>query len=251
MSTTSALSTIHGIPVKHTDDGPRVPHVEVAKLLGYPRADAFTKLVEAHAEKLSEFGVLALEAKTSTIKGGRPTSIYLLNQKQVLFLCAKSDQPIAFEVTSQMVRLFDEALRTGGVGRAKAWIERLLSPAKADWNIMFETPLVKALCCLDGYIYDTGRQPAYLKSTYAKIYSTILGSAAWEEMGRRANDPEFLYARKHQQFRTDGPREAFRNQLEIVTVLANQSRSKSDFWARMDRQYGSGLLQLELGTAAE
>lgn len=235
---------IQGMPVVVVDGEPRLSHVDVAKVLGYVRSKDLVKLIDAHRARLESFGILPLAG--AKIEGrGRPGKIYLLSQKQTLFLCARSDQEIAQDVTVQMVHVFDEALRTRR-GPVASIFHRLLAPAPTEWDLMFTPELVKALVVLDRQTWDGGSHPRYLRSTYNKIYDMVVGSEVWAEMARRAQDPAFLHARKHQQL-APGPRQAFRGELEFVRLLADQSRTKDEFWARMERRYGDGTLQLTLG----
>jgi hypothetical protein len=230
-----------------TGDEPRISHVDVAKRLGYARSNEFLRLVRDHKKKLSSFGVITSNPQTSSKVGGRPSEILYLNRKQVLYLCAKSEQDLAVEVTIQMVHAFDAALSAKPPSRTAEFVHRLLLPVPTEWDQMFSSELVRSLIILDGHTWNGGPQPRYLRSTYSKIYDLVVGSELWEEMGRRAADAEFLRARKHQQLQP-GPRAAFRAELEVVRALADQSRSKEEFWSRMDRRYGSGILQLGFGS---
>jgi len=245
----SSEMVIQGMPVVHLEGEPRVSHVELARRLGYERPDALVKLIEEYRTKLEGFDLIASEAEKSGGRG-RPRVSYYLTRKQVLFLCAKSNQDLATEVTIQMVHVFDEALRTKAPGPVVSFVHRLLAPAPTEWDEMFSDDLVKSLVVLDRQTWTGGLHPRYLRSTYAKLYDMIVGSEVWAEMGRRADDPAFMHARKHQQLQP-GPRQAFRLELEFVRLLADQSRTKEEFWSRMERRYGTGSLQLALGEAFE
>jgi hypothetical protein len=230
-----------------TGDEPRISHVDLAKKLGYARSSDLLRIIREHYKKLSNFGVIHSNPQTPSKLGGRPLELLYLNRKQVLYLCAKSEHDLAVEVTIQMVHVFDSALSAKTPSRSAEFVHRLLLPVPTEWDQMFSAELVRSLIILDGHTWNGGPQPRYLRSTYAKIYDLVVGSELWEEMGRRAADAEFLRARKHQQLQP-GPRAAFRAELEVVRALADQSRSKEEFWARMDRRYGSGILQLGFGS---
>ncbi len=104
------LQTFDAISITMINDEPRVRDLDLGVALGFARPAKIRELVERYSEKLSEFGVLPTVGKTSGALGGRPTTEFFLNRKQALFLCAKSETELAFEVTAAMVRLFDAAL---------------------------------------------------------------------------------------------------------------------------------------------
>lgn len=241
----SGAMVVMGMPLVYVEKEPRVSHVELAKRLGYERSNDVAELILRHQARLESLDILPVCAAKSQGRG-RPGKNYLLNQKQALYLCAKSEQPLAQDVTIQMVRVFDEALRTRAPSGIAQVFHRLLAPAPTEWDEMFTDDLVRSLVALDRQTWIGGAHPRYLRSTYAKIYDLVVGSDVWAEMGRRQDDPAFLHARKHQQLQP-GPRQAFRGELEFVRLLADQSRTKDEFWARMDRRYGNGTLQFSFG----
>jgi len=59
---------------------------------------------------LERFGEVRRTARRTSPKGGSPTEEYLLNQKQCLYLCTKSDAAHAVEITLAMVEVFDAYL---------------------------------------------------------------------------------------------------------------------------------------------
>lgn len=150
-----------------------------------------------------------------------------------------------------IVAMIDEATgfqRVRADGALAAIFNRFFGPKPAPWEQMFSSALVNSLCKLDGVKWSGGRHPSYLKSTNKKIYEMVCGSEIFAEMRRR--NPLAHFGSNHHQLMSEEAREAFREQLTIVQVIADQSRSKNDFWRRMERQYGTGLLQLELGELA-
>jgi len=122
--------------------------------------------------------------------------------------------------------------------------DRLLRPAPAPWERMFQHSLIVALCKLDRVDWEGGRHPRHLASTQKRIYDMLVSPEVGAELRRR--NPQPHHGSNHHQILTDDAKENFRQQLAIVEVIANQSHSKADFWARMERQYGSGLLQLSI-----
>lgn len=136
---------------------------------------------------------------------------------------------------------YEQHREQGALGRL---FDRIFRKTIAPWERMFDDDLIRALCKLDGVEWSGGRHPRHLGSTQEKIYSMILGSDVGLEMQRR--NPLPCRGRNHHQTLAKEAQSDLRIQLSFVTVIANQSQSKSDFWARMDRQYGDGFLQTEL-----
>jgi hypothetical protein len=129
----------------------------------------------------------------------------------------------------------------GALGRL---FSRIFRGTPAPWERMFQDPLIVALCKLDGITWTGGRHPRHLASTQEKIYSMILGSDVGAEMQRR--NPQPARGKNHHQTLVTEAQQDLRLQLAIVESIANQSRDKSDFWNRMERQYRRGFLQLDL-----
>lgn len=125
------LQTFDAISITMINDEPRVRDLDLGTALGFARPAKIRELVERYSEKLNEFGVLPTVGKTSGAQGGRPTTEYFLNRKQALFLCAKSETDLAFEVTAAMVRLFDSALEGPKVDMPKSLPEALRKYADA------------------------------------------------------------------------------------------------------------------------
>jgi phage antirepressor YoqD-like protein len=128
-----ASQTFAGLSLTVLNGEPRVRDVDVGVALGFTRPTKVRELVARYEEKLKEFGVLPTIRKTLP-GGGRPADEYFLNRPQALFLCAKSETTLAFEVTAQMVRLFDEALDgpKSGIVRAPQDLEEALVLALAQ-----------------------------------------------------------------------------------------------------------------------
>lgn len=147
-----------------------------------------------------------------------------------------------------IIALIDEATghqsqrQQGALGRL---FDLMFRRELAPWRRMFKDSLILALCKLDDIRWTPGdRQPGHLGSTQEKIYNDILGTEAAKEMQRRNPSPR--HRKNHHQTLSAPVQEYVRAQLDIVEVIANQSRDKEDFWTRMDRQYRGGYLQLDL-----
>lgn len=146
-----------------------------------------------------------------------------------------------------IVALIDEASGYQSVrkeGVLAALFARVFPVKPQPWDAMFQPSLVKALASLDGYVWNGGPHPRHLASTNKKIYVGFLGGEVAAELRRRNPDARFGH-NLHQDL-SDDVRDAFRSHLDLVEVVAKQSRSKNDFWNRMERQFGGAMLQLDL-----
>lgn len=89
---------------------PRVQDLRLAEALGFDRPRKIRELIERWREALERFGVIPPHrgAKPGAgTRGGRPEQGFLLNKKQALFLCTKSETAAATEVTIALVEVFD------------------------------------------------------------------------------------------------------------------------------------------------
>lgn len=151
-----------------------------------------------------------------------------------------------------IVSLVDEATeyqKTRRFGALQDLFDRIFRKESVDWDRMFEPSLVIALCKLDGYQWEGGAHPGYLKSTLKKIYDFLLGTETAAEMKVRNPDPR--HGQNHHQTLQPEVRDYVRAELKIVEVIANQSGSKVDFWKRMSLHYKKQPYQLGFDEAAE
>lgn len=111
---------------------PRVLDIELAEHLGFADPRMIRRLIDRHRDPLSQFGSISVTATENTdpLGRGRPGKSYLLNRKQALYLCTKSETPRAAEVTIQMVEVFD------------AWMQKRQAPMPLhlaqDWTLRLE-----------------------------------------------------------------------------------------------------------------
>lgn len=92
------------------DGTPRILDLRLAELLGFARPRAIREIIFRHHHELERFGEIRRAVRRNPGAIGRPVDGYLLNRKQALYLCAKSETPRAAEVTIQMVEVFDQFL---------------------------------------------------------------------------------------------------------------------------------------------
>jgi hypothetical protein len=111
----------------------------------------------------------------------------------------------------------------------------LLLDSAQPWDLMWPADFVVAVCKLHGEDYTGGPQPRHLSSTYDRIYRLILGDEVVDELKRRNPEPSF--GSNHHQWLTPEARETVRKQIPYITLLAEQSFSKGEFWARLANRY--------------
>lgn len=265
MSNSIVVQTAAGLRGHQSDDGQvRVLDLDVATVLGYARPRDIRKLIRRIIEEglLSGIHTRATVARVER-KGRGAVDIeateYLLTIRESLFIAAKSETK---EANAGTLRLIDEYLalqklvgelivsQAGVIGIAKGMLERLLRPTPEAWRECFEEEFIADICKLYRQPYAGRRDelgkpipdPRFLGSVQKKIYKTVVGSAAYLEMKKRADEAN---VRLHQTLQSD-PNAYFRDQLKIVHAIVRQSQNSADFWHRMLRQYRGGGLQLLL-----
>ncbi len=149
-----------------------------------------------------------------------------------------------------IVALVDEATgyRAQLVAQNKAFVYRaLLQESMSEWSLMWPAEFVDAICRLHGKRYTGGAQPAWLASTYEKIYRIILGDDAVDEMQRR--NPEPKHGTNHHQWLTPEARAVVAGQVGVVTMAAVMAAqygglgAKERFWASLEHRYRERWLQ--------
>ena len=93
--------------IQAVGDEPRVSDERLAEVLGFDRPRKIRELIERHLQALERFGSVCPTVGQTSAKGGRPGKAYRLNRRQALYLCTKSEAPLATEATIEMVEVFD------------------------------------------------------------------------------------------------------------------------------------------------
>ena len=107
------------IQLIHKNNEPLISHVEIA-LRTFNDEDSVKKLIEKYKTELDTFGVTGFQILKPESKGGRPKTIYYLNEPQLSFLimCMRNNE-FVIKFKLQTIKSFFEA---------KAWIkDRLIS----------------------------------------------------------------------------------------------------------------------------
>ncbi|MFG1260021.1 hypothetical protein V5F79_22095 [Xanthobacter flavus] len=98
------LITVSDLEVR--DGEPKVEDIRLAKALGFANIHDIRTLIRRHMEALKAFGEVSVMQRKPGAKGGRPSTVFYLNEEQAIFITAKSDTPKAAEITVEMVRVF-------------------------------------------------------------------------------------------------------------------------------------------------
>lgn len=240
-----------GFAIEIANDGvARILDVELGERLGFERPTDIRYLIARYKSKI---GFLHTVRRTSSDEAGRgrPSKEYWLTERQALFITARSQTDKAADVTLALVDAFlaarEQLQRTqrSQSGIIKRLVEAFLLPKPVEeWEGMFGRSLIRALCALHGERYEGGAHPRHLASTNRKIYDLIFSTEIGTELKARNPTPHF--GSNHHQHLTPEAREYLAAQLQIVEAIAHQSADKDDFWRRLERHYGGGMLQLPL-----
>jgi|GEM_PF-3877653 len=237
----------------------RIRDIELASRLGYDQPRDIRKLISRMVEtgELSGFHMRATVAriqigpKTRPIRPERTEVVdeYWLDRIEALLVVMRSDAPHAVPMRRVIADVFHKVLlqyeeSKTALRRLPAHIERwFLSPSALDFQSLWPDSLVRELERLHGREWAGGRHPHHMKSTYPAIYKMLMSSPVAAKMMSNNPDRDRL---RHHQFITPEARPFVVAQLGIVESIARGSASKSDFWHRMEREYGGGYLQLLL-----
>lgn len=231
-----------GILIVQVDGEPRVLDVDVGRHMDMARPEDIRRTIEKYAEDLSDFGILARRAKNHGGGRGRPTTEYLLNEDQALFIAGRSDTTRGRETYKALVKLFG-AVRRGELVFRKSEIP-LFASEPCTHDAMWGDQFVVAMCRLYGQPYTPERFPRWLISPISILYKVVFGAKAYAEL-KRLNPYENNSTRHHQWLATEA-RNRLRNHVGSITITALVADSVNDFWERIRSSYGTAPLQLRI-----
>jgi hypothetical protein len=241
---------VHGFD----DEERRVLDVELAKRLGFERPRKIRELIERlkkDGELPSVFsrptvGRQRTGAKTADGKPAYreyPVTEYWLKMDEALFVTAKSETKTANALLWAIIHVFLAAKEAYEREQNIPWLARqVLALTSCEWDLMWPRDFVRAMCKLHGELWDGGAQPAWLASTYERIYKTLLGADVYRILKERNPDPKF--GANHHQFLQPVARERLRGAIPSITTIAETVGSKEEFWAKFDHKFGRKMLQL-------
>lgn len=102
----TTLSTLKIDDLEIIHDEPRIADLKLAKALGYKKQYDIRPLIDRNISALNNFGEVFRTCGKPQKEGGRPTETVHLNEKQALYIIAKSNTPTAAEMTVAMVEVF-------------------------------------------------------------------------------------------------------------------------------------------------
>jgi len=250
---------VDGFAMQREPDGAfRIRDIELAERLGYDRPRKIRELIS----RMCEQGLLPGVMRRPTVGRGKlrgkvheeiVVDEYWLDRVEALLVVMKSETPEANRWCRLIATVFDKVLQQyeeskSALRRLPKHLERwFLSPTALDFESLWPDSLVRELERLHGREWCGGRHPHHMKSTYPAIYRYVMSSTVAAKMMASNPDREKL---RHHQFITPEARPYVVSQLGIIEAIARTSASKADFWSRMDREYGGGLLQLALPEAS-
>ena len=239
-----------------TDGEFRIRDIDLAERLGYDQPRTIRRLIKS----MVDTGELAgIQCRSVTDRqpvgpkgrGERTFTVdeYWLDRIESLLIVMRSDAPNAIPMRRVIADVFHKVLlqyeqsRTA-LRRLPAHIERwFLAPKALDFQALWPDSLIRELERLHGREWTGGRHPHHMKSTYPAIYKLVMSSPVAAKMMAGNPDRDRL---RHHQFITPEARPFVVAQLGVIEAIARGSVSKADFWARMDREFGGGYLQLSL-----
>jgi hypothetical protein len=147
-----------------------------------------------------------------------------------------------------LIALIDEA--TGyelerAQGELTRLLGRLLRTEPESQTTRYTSNFVDAMATLYRKKWDGTRFPHWLESPLSKIYKTVLGSTLYRELHARCPKPE-RGNNKHLWLQEE-VQSIFERDLGVIELLARQSRTKEEFWMRMNAHYRNEPLQYDLG----
>ncbi len=233
----------------------RIRDVELAERLGYDRPRKIRELIKSMIDTGELPGLLPRPAvgrgrnQHGETRAQVVVDEYWLDRIEALLVVMRCDAPNAIPMRRVIADVFHKVLlqfeeSKTALRRLPSHIERwFLSPTALDFQSLWPDSLVRELERLHGREWGGGRHPHHMKSTYPAIYKLLMSSPIAAKM--MANNPDRDRLRHHQ-FISPDARPFVVAQLGIVESIARGSADKVDFWGRMEREYASGLLQLQL-----
>lgn len=259
MNSDSIVLQIDGLALQRdaTDGAFRIRDIELAERLGYDRPRVIRELIRRMVERGDLPGISMRRTVERIEKKGAARGIeeraveeFWLDRIEALLVIMKSETKNAAAMCRVMAVVFDRVLvqfeeSKTALRRLPDALERwFLSPSALDFQALWPSSLVREIERLHGRTWTGGRHPHHMKSTYPAIYRLLMSTPV--AIAMMANNPDRDRLRHHQ-FITPEARPFVLAQLGIVESIARGSTSKADFWARMDREYSGGYLQLPLG----
>lgn len=247
MNAIDAILRVDGLNFRSDNGGGEmlVLDLGLATRLGYPRPRKIRELIKRLIASgfLSDSDVRPTVGRCSMGNGAtRETTEYWLTEVGALKLTAKSETETAHQMLGVIIHVFRLALAEARKDHEMRSVHRVLLANAADYRVRFQVDLGIEICRLYGHGWDgRGTQPVLLSGVWKRVYISVYGQAAYDEVKRR--NPKPCKGSTHSRW-FDA---VLDKDLGIVHVLARQSTHAPEFWNRLEHHYGKASLQLQLG----
>lgn len=207
--------------IERQDDGElRISDSEMANRLGYANLKDFRALIQRHAKTLKQFNVLRAVRDRNEL-GGRPVTVYSLTEPQAIYVIAKSEMPLAVDITVAIVKAF-VAYRRGQVNPKLygAVGMELLGFAPRTWTREYPEMFFVHLHRIGGWTKPEGNNHsncAHFINRY--VYKYLFGELGLAALREANPADEEQRVHKHHQMLKDKHMPRLRLHIEIVTAL--------------------------------
>lgn len=203
------------------DDGElRISDIEMAERLEYPSIRDFRRLISRHSSTLRQFGQLCT-VPTRNEKGGHAVNSYSLSEQQAIYVVAKSEVPLAVEITVAIVKAFVAYRRStinqklyGAVGM------ELLGFTPRTWGREYSESFFLNLHRVAGWTRPEGNNHsncAHFINRY--IYEFLFGELGLVALQEANPADEGRRAHKHHQMIKDKHMPRLKQHIEIIAAL--------------------------------
>jgi hypothetical protein len=208
--------------IERQDDGEaRVSDVEMAERLGYPEVKNFRALIQKHAKTLNKFNVLRVQREITPGQSGRPSVSFFLTEQQAIYVVAKSEAPLATEITVAIVKAF-VAYRRGAVNQKLYGVVgmELLGFSPRVWGREFPERFFLDLHRVAGWTRPDGNNHSNCAHFINRfIYEFLFGELGLAALREANPADEGQRAFRHHQILKDKHMPRLRQHIELVTAL--------------------------------
>ena len=239
------------VTVDYPDREPRTRDVDLGVWLEYKDPlhcrELIKKLIKA--KKINDSDILRVargdgpRAKGQTLRN--PGVEFHLTREQALKVAVLSGQPKGLAALDALIDCFLRAQKLGYLEKRILQFE-----ARCDWDAMWSEDVLQPICNLYGWpVYVEGRMYQPIAGIMDQLYELTLGTDAYREIQKRNPHPEFT--KNHHQLMAPETREMFRRDLRDIALIASTSGRREEFWAKLERHFRKGMLQMDIKYSAK
>lgn len=137
------------ISITEIENEPRARDLDIGKRLGLARPRVIRDMIKNNMTELEAFGQVCRSERQTSVKGGRPSTEYWLNEEQALLVATLSNAPNAPAVRAMLIRTF-VAWRRGHLGGTANLPAEVLEMIRRDDGI--SRMLARKVTALEGRI---------------------------------------------------------------------------------------------------